>query len=53
MRSRASTQILDGDGSVAPGFMHNICHTARMSPSVMSGGSTRAATLPSMGNSFV
>ena len=31
MRSCASAQILDGDGSVAPGFMHRICQTARMS----------------------
>src|SRR4051812_6466883 len=49
MRSRASVQIFDGAGSVAPGFMHRICHTARMSPSMTRGGMVRVATALSAG----
>src|SRR3981081_23844 len=53
MRSRASDQILDGAGSVAPGFMHRICHTASMSPSMTRGGIVRVATAPRAGRTFV
>src|SRR5262249_14361119 len=38
---------------VAPGCMHKTCHTARMSPSVTSGGITRTAMRPSAGTSQV
>ncbi len=44
IRSRASVQIRDGDGRVAPGFMHRSCQMPSMRQSMMSGGTTRAAT---------
>jgi hypothetical protein len=49
MRSRASVQILVGAGSVASGRLHSICQTMRSSPSVTSGGTTRAAAVDSAG----
>src|SRR4051812_22761668 len=53
IRSRASLQILVGEGRVAPGREHRICQTVRMSTSITSGGSTRAATALSRGLSLL
>src|SRR4051812_10166546 len=53
MRSRASDQIFEGAGSVAPGFMHRTCHTASMSASMTSGGMVRVATVASAGRILV
>src|ERR1044071_3006335 len=53
MRSRASLQILVGEGSVAPGREQRICQTTRISASMMSGGRMRAATALSFGASLL
>src|SRR4029077_20857299 len=53
IRSRASLQIFVGEGSVAPGREQRICQTVRISTSITSGGSTRAANALSRGLSLL
>src|SRR6266567_4697058 len=53
IRSRASLQIFVGEGSVAPGREQRICQTVRISTSITSGGSTRAAKALSRGPSLL